>query len=326
LTATGQNANYAYASGIVATSANEELEKAGNAGSIEIEARQIVLTNVAQINTLTRGTGQGGTIYLQVSDTLIATGQNTEGHSSGIFAASKNEELEKAGNAGQISIQANQLHLTDGGNITTETNNAGGGDITLTTSNLLYLRNGQVITSVTGGTGNGGNITISKPVFVVLNQGQIKAQADQGKGGNIDITSRQFLKTPSSLVSASSKLGINGTVVIRAPNETVSGSLNLPPDLLDVTNQLPKLCGELTEEEYENLSHFLIHPRAVTGPSPADLSGSAVWFLLPYFHTTTPPSSGKVQKSSREGQAQAGAKPWLVMMECPKMKQSAEKK
>jgi filamentous hemagglutinin family protein len=311
--------------GTIAASSQSTKPQAGNAGNVTIQARQVNLADGTQINSSTSGGGQGGTIHLQVSETLTASGQDAKGYPSAIMARSANVELEKAGKAGRIEIESRQIVLTDGGQINTRTDNASGGDITLLTPNLLYLRNGEITTSVKGGTGNGGNITINNPVFVVLNQGQIKAQADQGRGGNIDITSQQFLKTPQSIVSASSRMGINGTVTIRAPNETVSNSLNLPPALLDVTNRLPKLCRELSEEEYDNLSHFFIHPRAVTGPSPDDLQGGSVWFLLPYFRTTSPPP-GKVQAPVRQGQVQTGAKPWLVMMECQKMKKTAEKK
>jgi filamentous hemagglutinin family protein len=294
----------------------------GDAGNVNLTAGQLSLRDGAKIGTATFGEGQGGTTTIKVLGHLTLDGKNSKGIASTLTALSQNG----TGKAGDIIVQANTVNLTKGGTIATSTDNAAGGDIIITTPNLLYLQQqGQITTSVKGGTGNGGNITINKPVFVVLNQGQIKAQADQGKGGNIDITSRQFLKTPQSLVSASSRMGINGTVVIRAPNETVSNSLNLPPDLIDVTNRLPKLCRELSEEEYDNLSHFFVHRRAITGPSPSDLQGSSVWFLLPYFRTATPPS-GKVQPPARQGQEQVGAKPWLVMMECQKTKTPEEKK
>ena len=72
--------------------------------------------------------------------------------------------------------------------------------------------------------GSGGNITID-PNVVVLQNSQILAQAVQGAGGNITITTPLFLADSSSLVSASSQFGVNGTVTIQSPTSNLSGSL-----------------------------------------------------------------------------------------------------
>jgi hypothetical protein len=69
----------------------------------------------------------------------------------------------------------------------------------------------------------GGNITID-PEFVILENSQIVASAFEGQGGNIQITAGVFLADPASQVDASSELGIDGTVDIRAPVTNVSGT------------------------------------------------------------------------------------------------------
>jgi hypothetical protein len=47
----------------------------------------------------------------------------------------------------------------------------------------------------------------------------------EGQGGNIQIVSNVFLADPSSVIDASSALGIDGTVDIRAPITEISGTL-----------------------------------------------------------------------------------------------------
>jgi len=59
----------------------------------------------------------------------------------------------------------------------------------------------------------------------VLDHSQIIAQAVQGHGGNITIVADQFVPSADSLVSASSQLGISGTVELIGPRVDLNGSL-----------------------------------------------------------------------------------------------------
>jgi large exoprotein involved in heme utilization and adhesion len=89
----------------------------------------------------------------------------------------------------------------------------------------------------------GGNITID-PQFVVLEGSQIIANAFEGMGGNIRIEAGVFLADPASLVSASSTLGLQGTVNIQAPVTSLSGTLApLPQAFVNVAALLPARCA-----------------------------------------------------------------------------------
>jgi len=131
-----------------------------------------------------------------------------------------------SGDAGSISVSAFRLLLGNGAAISTEaeTSKASGGNITLNVGDFLYLKNGEITTSVKGETGSGGNITID-PQYVLLNHSSIIAQAIEGHGGDITITADQFIPSSDSIVSASSELGISGTVVINGPRVDVNGAL-----------------------------------------------------------------------------------------------------
>jgi hypothetical protein len=90
----------------------------------------------------------------------------------------------------------------------------------------------------------GGNITID-PEFVIVQNSQIVANANRGQGGNIQITAGVFLADPTSRVDASSDLGIDGTVDIRAPVTNVSGTIAPLPQ--DFGRQLELLCGRCAQ-------------------------------------------------------------------------------
>lgn len=331
LAASGQDVK-SNPSGVYANSNSKDAEhrKAGDAGQIEIAARQIILTDGAHINSLTKGRGQGGTIRLQVVDTLTISGQDRKGDSSGIHATSENADTGKAGEAGNIEIKANRIVLSKGekldssklgDHISTETNNAGGGDIILLTSNLLYLKTGQITTSVKGGTGNGGNITIQAPVFVILATAKIVGQAEEGRGGNIMIQASQFVATPNSLVSASSKKGISGNVVVTSPENNLSGKLLvLSVNPLNAAAKLKSSCGAKNLEELVHRSRFYVFRLEGSSLLPEDWQPSSLpsQQTSPLGSITPVRARHSVDKQAHHREPSA-ARQVLVMMTCQKV-------
>lgn len=123
----------------------------------------------------------------------------------------------------------------------------------------MSLSNSEVTTSATknSGSGRGGNVTINS-CYLTLNSGRITAQASYGSGGNLLLKlSNMFIKSSDSLLSASSRFGTDGTVVVEAPNTDVSGALAVPVfDILNLNAFLPKRC--LTADELNASSFRLI--------------------------------------------------------------------
>jgi large exoprotein involved in heme utilization and adhesion len=147
------------------------------------------------------------------------------------------------GNAGNILINASDSLVMQNSSITTETTQSDGGDIHIQVGRLVQLTDSQITASVQGGTGNGGNITID-PQFVILQGSQIIANAFGGNGGNILIVAGVFFADPFSTISASSTLGISGTVSIQAPVTSLSGTLApLPGEIVQATELLQARCA-----------------------------------------------------------------------------------
>ena len=108
---------------------------------------------------------------------------------------------------------------------------------------MVHLKDSEITASVGGGAStSGGNISID-PQFVVLDHSKIIANAHEGQGGNIQIVSNVFLADPFSVVDASSALGIDGTVDIRAPITEISGTLvPLAEDFVSAFELLREPC------------------------------------------------------------------------------------
>ncbi|MDF5714494.1 MAG: hypothetical protein PUP93_11530 [Rhizonema sp. NSF051] len=191
------------------------------------------------------------------------------------------------GTAGNLTVNSRRVTLKDRGEITAATNAVDGGNITLNT-NLLLLRNGGNISATAGqtqGAGNGGNITINARVIAAVPQenSDISANAFQGRGGSVTINSDGLFgivaairSTPLSDITASSELGINGTVQITTPEVDESlGLVTLPT----ITENTPRLvsssCAAFADQ---GGSKFTVTGRSGLPPSPDEfLTSDVVW-------------------------------------------------
>jgi filamentous hemagglutinin family protein len=209
--------------------------QSGPGGSVTVAANRLTVGGRAQIASSTAGPGKGGDVNVTVGSDIVLPdpGPQITAQSTG------------SGDAGSITISAVRLLMNDGAKISTEAeaSTASGGNITLHVRDFLYLVSSEISTSVKGETGNGGNIAID-PQLVILNHSSIIAQAIEGHGGNITITAGQFIPSSDSIVSASSQLGISGTVVINGPRVDVNGALVvLSSELRGRTEVLRESCA-----------------------------------------------------------------------------------
>ena len=249
----------------------------GHAGSVEVNAGGLQLAEGAQIRSfsggfdesnegaLVVGSGHAGRVSVVVSG-LAAISGSAPGRPSGLLA-----ETRGSGAGGDVSLQAAVLQLTDGATISSSSLGAGlagninitlsdsldmrggiiatraltsdGGNIRITAPRLVHLADSQITTSVQSGAGGGGNIFID-PQFVILQNSQIIANAFGGPGGNISIVAGQLIADPATAITASSALGIDGSVNIDAPDTDVSAGLAvLPVSFLDAASLLRAGCS-----------------------------------------------------------------------------------
>jgi filamentous hemagglutinin family protein len=248
----------------------------GNAGEISITTGSLAMGPGSQIDSGTSSTGRGGTITINAMDTISISGTLSDGTPGGIFSrtigmdpgsgvsgnialtAGQSVTLSNGAaisasstgpaNAGAIEINAGNQFLSTSSSVTTQATapgtEASGGNITISASDMVHLINSQITTSVQGGPETvGGNITID-PQFVILQNSQILAQATQGQGGNINIVAGSFIADPASLVSASSQLGVSGTVNIQSPVQNFSSVLApLPKNFQSAAALLAQRCA-----------------------------------------------------------------------------------
>ena len=282
-----------------------QLGSTGNAGILNITAKTLTIENGARISANTRGPGQGNETVLNLENLVIQTGGEigagslidsdddfSERGDGGNLTITANDSIEIIGtndingeavnsriftltdwigDAGNLTIDTNQLTVSNGGEInvnSTGTGDAGqlrirarnidlnqgsliattkegaGGNITLEVTENLTLRNNSTISSEAFNEANGGDITIAADFILGFPStglgSDIRTDADAGEGGDININAQGILGFEVSELTTGKLNNIND---IDASSKTnVSGNINInAPDAnpLQGANRLP---------------------------------------------------------------------------------------
>jgi hypothetical protein len=231
---------------------------AGNAGAILLTTGQLTMTGDARITSRATdtSTGASGNITITADESARLTGGAL------ITATSAGP-----GNAGSITIDGGTLIRGIDSTITGEAQQASGGNVTLIAEDLIHLTRTNVTASVQGGPQSiGGNILFD-PQIILLQNSQIVARATQGAGGTITLVAGTVLADPSSLISASSQSGPQGTVTIQSPLQNLSGALvPLQQGFLPVTTLHAERCAARMSEG--KVSTFVVTLREGLPPEP----------------------------------------------------------
>ena len=135
-----------------------------------LEVGKLTISGDAAISTSTAGPGQGGDIQVQARQIELTNNR------AAITASSSG-----SGNAGNIEIHADDTFRSRNSVVSTSSTLSGGGNIALSAGQIVELVDSQITTAVQGGAGDAGNITIG-PRYVILNNSQVIAQADGRQG------------------------------------------------------------------------------------------------------------------------------------------------
>jgi filamentous hemagglutinin family protein len=249
----------------------------GQGGSISISGNNDFAESLTVFNSSiyggATGTGSGGTVYIKAKDISFTEGEIgsqtfDKGDAGDIQIEAEQIELksgslissastlpDQGGDAGTVHITVNKsMNLSGGSAITTEAEDAGKGQISVVVGDRFYLTDSRITTSIKGGGEDAGDIYTAQDV-AVLRKSQVVANAYEGKGGNIRIVANPFVQSTMSLVDASSRFGIDGTVYIESPDDVSSSLMTLPGSFLDAARWMRTPCFARSGED---ASRFLL--------------------------------------------------------------------
>ncbi|EGJ35332.1 MULTISPECIES: filamentous hemagglutinin N-terminal domain-containing protein [Moorena] len=224
--------------------ANVELEAIGTGGELTLETERLRLVDGAQVATITRGEGDGGTLRVQAQE-IELIGRSDLG-ASGLLA----NAIAGSGNGGKLEVFTDQLSIRDGATISVsnfQSNNllapgqGQAGDIEIV-ANSIELSNSGADTPNGGGitasnfSAGGGNIDISANQ-ITSNRGQITATSELSGGGDIKLTSDLLFLSNQSAISTSvndsngggGDIKINSDFVVVVENSNIAANAIFGP-------------------------------------------------------------------------------------------------
>ncbi|MBD2197671.1 MULTISPECIES: two-partner secretion domain-containing protein [Calothrix] len=188
----------------------------GNGGNLNIETDNLTITDGALLSASTGGKGNAGDLKVSaIQVKLIGTSANGQ-FSSGLFT-----QTESSGNAGKVEITTDKLFVEDGARISAATSGGKSNDITINANSLTATNGGQLRTT-TSGENKAGNITLKVTDDITLTGTDTGIFANttpesQGNGGNIFIDPRKVTIQDGAKIAVDSQgTGIGGDVELFA--------------------------------------------------------------------------------------------------------------
>lgn len=280
----------------------------GNAGNVLVNTERLDISAGGRIDSSTAAAGNAGSVTVNATESVTVSGRVANSINPSLIISSANlldEALKNefdlpdfpTGDSGDLTINTPVLSVTDGAQvtvrndgtgqggtlrvnadaiqlqdagITASTRSGGGGNINLTSTGPLLLRDGSILSAEAGGTGDGGNITLGTPFLIALENSDIVANAFEGNGGEIQISAQSLLGTTfreqltaESDITASSEFGVSGVVTIsNLEVDPSSGVVALPENVADYSNQISAGCSNAQQ------SRFVASGRGGLSPDP----------------------------------------------------------
>ncbi len=163
-------------------SASFTTEPGTTGGDIKIMARSLSLSNSAQLNAVTFGEAQAGSIIIQVSETV-----SVDAFPSGAFST---VALGARGNGSNVTIETGRLKVTNEAQIGSGTFSSGDAGNLTVRAQSVEVSNSLLSTAVQpGATGNGGKLTIETESLLITDGGQVlTATFGLGDAGELSVT------------------------------------------------------------------------------------------------------------------------------------------
>ncbi|HEY9670299.1 MAG TPA: filamentous hemagglutinin N-terminal domain-containing protein [Waterburya sp.] len=283
----------------------------GRGGTLTVTAPEsITLSGKGALSAETTGSGSGagGDLKLETGELTIQDGAKVTVSSS-----------EGADRAGNLEAKARNILLNNQGKLIAETAGGEGGNINLQVRDNIILRYNSEISAEARGTGNGGNIRIDAGgvILAILSENSdIVANAYQGRGGNITGKAASILgfresigrRTPESDFTASSELGIDGTVEV---NTQTKPQVQVTLPRLTQDQRITSACAARQEDK---VGKFTVTGRGGLPQSPTEvISPDMVLDDLGTPIASNPPTSESVKPSPTSSPQQlVEAQGWVV--------------
>jgi filamentous hemagglutinin family protein len=254
----------------------------GDAGRVTISAGSLAIANGGGISSDTLGPGNGGSVTVNVAGRLSIDGFSR-------ITSTSSPARGTAGNAGEVTISAGSLVITNGGEISSDTFGPGnGGSVTVNVAGRLSIdgSNGNPAfpTGITsnanaGSTGNAGSVSVTAGSLMIGSGGSISTNSNgSGAGGSVSVTAlgellldgRGFGNTQIAASATGPRSGRGGSVTVAANALTIGGGAQIAS-----TTAGPGKGGDIAVSVANGVTLSGSGPNGASGISAAALLGSS---------------------------------------------------
>ncbi len=239
---TGRAGNIIISSPVVTLSDYASMESAtftsGRGGDISINTGRLNLINGGFIAASSCGfgysgacgSGNGGHIAINASESITMSGISGDGNPSAIFADSY---ASATGNAGSVSVATPLLRMSDGAFVQSATFTSGqGGDVQIDVGRLA-MTGGAIIDAATVGSGNAGTVSIRASESIAMSGADaggaatritaLATSSSSGNAGTVLVSSPSIdLANGAYISSSASSIGSGGDVTVNADRLSLS--------------------------------------------------------------------------------------------------------
>lgn len=213
-------------------------EDAGDAGTLQISTKRLILRDGGQISTSTLSEGRGGTLIVNASESVEASGRSVVNTVSGdrdfpsglVSESTTSNNFVISGNGGNIIINTPRLVVQDGASISVasidvSTGQAGSLEVnasdSVTVSGTGINAKGQVVPSsllgVSEGSGGAGELRVNTRTLTIRDGAAISvSNTGSGTTGDLQITANNLLLDRGKLTAETT--GSQGNINLQAGN------------------------------------------------------------------------------------------------------------
>jgi filamentous hemagglutinin family protein len=210
----------------------------GQGGNLQLTARNLEVTNGAQISASTFGTGDGGDVAITITETARFDGVNPFGGSN-VSSVVSQVNAGAVGQGGNLQLTARNLEVTNGAALSASTFSAGdGGDVVLTIAETARFDGDNPFNANSSSgagsqvqqeaVGQGGNLQLTARNLEVTNGARLSAASGGvGDAGNIELNIQDRLTAHDGTITTLSLFNAGGQIDITASNILLSGNSDI---------------------------------------------------------------------------------------------------
>jgi filamentous hemagglutinin family protein len=217
--------------------------KGDSGGSIQVQGRNVTLTDGSQIQASVLRGGKGGGLSVNASESVQVLGTSADGQSPSGLGVQASRTAAATAEVGDVTITTKQLLIQDGALVTADTFGAGkGGNLIVNASESVHVigtsAGGEFSSRLSASgarktTGVAGNLSITTPRLFILGGAVVTAGSyGDGKGGILTVNASQDVQ-----VSGTSADGqISSALSTQAQGTGDAGDLNITTSRLLISD------------------------------------------------------------------------------------------